>query len=263
MPHTGPVPVATASGGPPPGSGDVVAVRRRLVSDGIGIAVSVIAFALVYGLAARQAGLSLIEGLAMSAIAFAGAAQFAALGLLAQGDSWLGIIALTAILNARHLLYSASLAPWFAGRSRRERAASAYILTDEAFALAMPAFRALGRHDRGMYFIAAGFTFVPWIAATMVGMLFGQLLPQPTTLGLDVVFPAAMAGLAMSLVVDRRAAVAAIVGVVVGVGVALVAGPPVGVVTGGLIGPAVALLVPESAAAIAIASAHDGAEGLP
>ena len=72
----------------------------------------------------------------MSAIAFAGAAQFAALGLLAQGVPWVGIIVLTALLNARHLLYSASLAPWFAGRSRRERAAAAYILTDEAFALA-------------------------------------------------------------------------------------------------------------------------------
>ncbi len=243
---------------------DVGAIRRRLMTDGTGIAVSVIAFAVVYGLAARQAGLSLVEGLAMSAIAFAGAAQFSALGLLAQGVPWVGIIVLTAILNARHLLYAASLAPWFAGRSRTERALSAYILTDEAFALTMPAFRALGRHDRRTYLIAAGLTFVPWVSATLVGMLFGELLPAPTTLGLDVVFPAAMAGLAMALVVDRRAATAAVVGVGVGIGVALAVGPSVGIVTGGLVGPAVALLVPEGRTEIAAAeAAAEAPQGMP
>ena len=246
------------------GAPDTRAIRRRLVGDGIGISVSVVAFAIVYRLAARQSGLSLVEGLAMSAIAFAGAAQFAALGLLAQGVPWVAIIVLTALLNARHLLYSASLAPWFAGRSRRERAASAFILTDEAFALAVPAFRALGRHDRRTYLIAGMFTFVPWVSATMLGMLFGELLPEPRTLGLDVVFPAAMAGLAVALVVDRRAATAAVVGVVVGVVVALAVGPSVGIVAGGLTGPAVALLVRETPAEVAAAeAAHGSSAGLP
>ena len=243
---------------------DAAAVRRRLINDGIGIGVSAAAFALVYGLAARQAGLSPVEGLAMSAIAFAGAAQFAAVGLIAQGVPWLGILVLTALLNARHLLYSASLAPWFSAQSRRERAASAYILTDEAFALTMPAFRALGRHDRRTYLIAGMFTFVPWVSATMLGMLFGQFLPAPTTLGLDVVFPAAMAGLAVALVVDRRAATSAIVGVVVGVSVALLVAPSVGIVAGGLVGPGVALLVRETPDEVAAAeSAHPGTAGLP
>jgi len=259
-----PVPDGQDAGPLPEAGPDAAGVRRRLMSDGVGISVSVIAFALIYGLAARQAGLSLVEGLAMSAIAFAGAAQFSALGLLAQGVPWLGIIVLTGILNARHLLYSASLAPWFAGTSRRERAVSAYILTDEAYALAMPAFRALGRHDSRTYLIAAGFTFVPWVSATMLGMLFGELMPDPTTLGLDVIFPAAMAGLAVVLVVDRRAAVAAVLGVVIGVGVALAVGPSVGIVAGGLAGPALALRVPRSAAdAVAEESASDHAVGLP
>ncbi len=95
-------------------------------------------------------------------------------------------------------------------------------------------------------------------------MLFGQLLPEPTTLGLDVVFPAAMAGLAVALVVDRRAAVAAVVGVVVGVMVALWLGPSVGILAGGLTGPAVALLVRETPAEVAAAeAARTGSAGLP
>ena len=218
----------------------------------------------MYGLAARQTGLSLAEGLAMSAIAFGGSAQFAALGLLAQDVPWLSIIVLTGLLNARHLLYSASLAPWFAGRPRRERIWSAHFLTDEVFALVMPAFRALGRHDTRTYLIAVCLTFVPWVSATALGMLFGELLPAPETMGLDVVFPAAMAGIAVALVVDRRALAALVAGALLGVAVALVVGPSVGVLAGGLLGPAIALLVPETAAEIeAAGSSSTGTTGMP
>jgi 4-azaleucine resistance transporter AzlC len=230
----------------------------------VGIAVSVVAFAIVYGLAARQAGLSIVEGLAMSLIAFAGAAQFAALGLLTQGVPWVGIIVLTALLNARHLLYAASLSPWFASRPRRERAWSAHFLTDELFALVLPAFRALGRHDTRTYLIAMSLTFFPWVGATILGMLFGELLPAPETLGLDVVFPAAMAGLAVALVVDRRAFTAAVAGTIIGVAVALQLGSSVGILAGGLLGPALALLVPETPAEVEAAEASaSGTRGLP
>jgi 4-azaleucine resistance transporter AzlC len=217
--------------------------------DGLGIGLSAAAFGVVYGLAARQAGFSVIEGTAMSLLVFAGAAQFAAVGLVAQGVPWVGIVVLTALLNARHLLYSAALAPWFAKRSRLERAASAHVLTDEAFALALPAFRTLGRHDRSTYALAAAIPAVPWMIATTVGLIGGSLLPDPTVLGIDVVFPAAMAGLAVALITDRRSVVAAVAGALVGVAVALISQPSVGILVGGLVGPAIALAVPAPAAA--------------
>ena len=58
----------------------------------------------MYGLAARGAGFSPIEASAMSILVFGGAAQFAAVGYVASGFSWAGIVVLTAFLNARHLL---------------------------------------------------------------------------------------------------------------------------------------------------------------
>ena len=70
-----------------------------------------IGFGLVFGLAARNAGYSPIEASAMSLLVFAGAAQFAAVGYVAAGLAWLPIIVLTFLLNIRHVLYSASLAP--------------------------------------------------------------------------------------------------------------------------------------------------------
>ncbi|HEX5465748.1 MAG TPA: AzlC family ABC transporter permease [Candidatus Limnocylindrales bacterium] len=202
------------------------------------------AFGIVYGLAARQAGFSAVEALAMSVIVLAGASQFAAVGLVAGGASWPAIVLLTFFLNARHILYSASLAPWFQGRSRSERLASAYCLADETFALSLAHFRRLGRFDRRGYWMAGGFVVVPWIASTGVGFTAGQLIPDPTRLGIDVVFPAAMAGLAVGLISGRREVVAALAGVLLGIGVGLVLGPTVGIVAGGLGGPLVGLAAP-------------------
>ena len=225
------------------GAADPAAVRRRLLVDGAGIAVSAGAFAVVFGLAARQAGFSFVEAMAQSVFVFAGAAQFAAVGLVAHAAPWLGIVVLTAALNSRHALYSAALAPWFAGSSRRQRAAAAYMLTDEAFALALPAFRRLGRLDLATYTIAALAVWLPWVSGSALGYLGGQLLPDPRALGIDVVFPAAMAGLAVALVVDKRSVAAAIIGACVGLAVALAVQPSVGVIVGGLAGPALAMLL--------------------
>src|SRR6478736_2522020 len=205
------------------------ASRRTLLADSGGLAVGAIGFGLVYGLAAREAGFTPIEAVAMSAIAYAGAAQFAAVGYVASGLAWPGIILLTALLNARHLLYSAALAPWLRRAPVSHRALMAHVLTDEAFALAISHFRRIGRGDERGYWIGAFiFTFIPWNLATLAGVILGAQIPDPARLGIDVIFPAAMIGLAVGLITGRRELVAGIVG-------------------GGIVGPLVGLLVPAPA----------------
>jgi 4-azaleucine resistance transporter AzlC len=227
---------------------DIVTARRQLILDGLGIVVSAAGFGFVYGLATRDAGFSPVEALAMSALAFGGAAQFAAVGYVAGGLAWPGVVLLTALLNARHLLYSAALAPWLRERPFVERAVAAHLLTDEAFALAMAHFRRLGRVDMwGYWFAGIGVTFIPWNLATLAGVLVGGSIPEPERFGIDVIFPAAMVGLAVGLISGRREIVAAVTGAAVGVPVALVAGPSIGIIAGGLIGPAIGLLVPAAA----------------
>ena len=224
--------------------------RRRLVTDGLGIMVSAAGFGFVYGLTARtQAGFSPVDVMAMSVFAFAGAAQFAAIGYVVAGVPWIVIGVLTGLLNARHILYSASLAPWFRGRSFGERAVAAHVLTDEAFALSISHFRRLGRFDGfGYWFAAIVVTFIPWFFATLAGVVLGDAIVDPERLGIDVIFPAAMAGLAVGLITGRRELVAAIVGAIVGVGVSLAATPTVGIIAGGFVGPAAGLLVPAASA---------------
>jgi 4-azaleucine resistance transporter AzlC len=241
---------ASSSGrapGPDPtdGKATLEASRRRLVVEAVGIAASALAFGFVYGLAAREAGFSPIEAVAMSVFVFAGAAQFAAVGYVIQGLAWPGVILLTFLLNARHLLYSAALAPWLREVPRPRRAVMAHLLTDEAFALSIGHFDRIRRTDERGYWIAAiGSTFIPWNLATVAGVVLGAQIPDPARFGLDIVFPAAMAGLAVGLVTGRRELVAAIVGAGLGVVVALIVSPAVGIIAGGILGPLAGMAVP-------------------
>ncbi len=216
-----------------------------------GIVASAAGFGVVFGLTARGAGFTLVETAAFSTLVFAGASQFAAAGMVASGFGWPAIVLLTGLVNARHLLYAAALAPWLRERPRRERAAMAYVLTDESFALSLVHFRRLGVADQGGYWLAAvGGVFVPWNLATLVGYLGGQAIPDPAALGLDVVFPAAMAGLGVGLATGRREVVALAAGAAIALAVGLAVDPRVGVVAAGLLGPAVGLAVPRREATI-------------
>ncbi len=181
----------------------------------------------------------------MSVLVFAGASQFAAVGYVLGGFSWLGVVVLTAFINARHLLYGAALAPYLADRPRPLRAAMAHLLTDEAFALSIAHFRRIGRADVPGYWLAAiGSTFIPWNVATLLGVTVGGGIADPTRLGLDVIFPAAMGGLAVGLILGRRELVAALAGAVAAVAVSLAWDPAAGIVAGGLLGPIAGMTVP-------------------
>ncbi|HEX2755455.1 MAG TPA: AzlC family ABC transporter permease [Candidatus Limnocylindrales bacterium] len=224
--------------------------RRRLTLDGLGIIVSATGFGFVFGLTARTTGhFSPIEAMAMSVIAFAGAAQFAAVGYVAAGLSWPAIGLLTFLLNARHILYSAALAPWFRGRSFVERAVAAHLLTDEAFALSIAHFRRVGRFDAiGYWYGAIVTTLIPWNVATFAGVMLGDAIVNPQRLGIDVISPAAMGGLAIGLISGRRELAAAFGGAAIGVAASLVSSPTVGIIAGGLFGPLVGLLIPPAQA---------------
>jgi 4-azaleucine resistance transporter AzlC len=185
----------------------------------------------------------------MSVIVFAGAAQFAAVGYIAAGLAWPAILLLTGLVNARHILYSAALAPWLRSVPFARRAVIAHLLTDEAFALSIAHFTRIGRVDERAYWIAAIVaTFIPWNTASIAGAVLGGQLPETAIAGLTIIFPAAMIGLATGLVTGRRELVAALGGGGIGLIVALLTAPSVGIVAGGILAPLLGLAVPAGAA---------------
>jgi len=218
-------------------SAALTAARKRLLLDSVGVWVSIIIVGTIFGFTARQASLSLIETSGLSAILFAGAAQFAVVGMLAGGASWAVVVVMVWLLNARHMLYAASIAPHTARLPRSVRARIAFLLTDEAFALTSAHIARLGRIDLPGAWYAGLSVFVPWNLATIAGWLAGAALPDPATIGLDVVFPATMAGIALSLVRDAAAARALAFGSITAIAAALLIDPRAAVLIGGLLGP--------------------------
>jgi len=225
---------------------DVARSRRQMLRDGLAIAAYAMPVGLVFGLTALQAHYSFPDVAANSAIAFAGGAQFAAAGLVKDKATWLAIAGVVALVNARHLLYSAALAPYVSGRSRKERAVMAHFLTDETFALALAHYRRIRGFDRRGYWIASMCIFIPWQIGTWIGYIVAGAV-DTHRLGLDVAFPAAMAGLSLGMVSGRRDVAAAAGAVAVAVIVGLAGGASLGLVAGAVLGPIFGLAVPPSA----------------
>ena len=159
-------------------------------------------FGAIYAVTAQAAGLSTAQTLAMSLFVFAGAAQFTAAGLFASGVAPLTIVITTLIINARHMLLSASLAPYVRQAPPAAKALLAAQLTDESYAIGMRAWLA-GRGSFGYQFGSNTSLYTIWQSSTIAGLLLGTLIPNPTAYGLDLVFPLTFIGLLVPLLRDR------------------------------------------------------------
>lgn len=159
-------------------------------------------FGAIYAVSALAAGLTPAQTVAMSLLVFAGASQFTAVGLFAAGSTPLAIVTTTLIINARHLLLSASLAPHLRRAPAWLRALLAFQVTDESYAIGVRAF--LDGSGSVAYQLGANLSmYVVWQCSTVAGVLLGALIPDPAAYGLGLVFPLTFIGLLVPLLRDR------------------------------------------------------------
>jgi predicted branched-subunit amino acid permease len=160
---------------------------------------------------ATQAGLTLAAAQAASTILFAGSAQFIAAQLVAGGASGVVIVLSIAVINLRHALYSASVAPHLAHLSAPWKAVLAYLLTDEAYAVSIGRLQADGPPAQRHYFLlGAGLgMWASWQASTALGLFIGARLPS--TWSLEFTLPLTFIALVVPQVKDRPALAAAVV----------------------------------------------------
>ena len=94
----------------------------------------------------------------------------------------------TAFVNARMILMSASLQPWLKHASGQRQALMLFLLTDANWLLGTR-YRAEGGRDLGIYLGSGLILWVVWVAATLPGFLAGALVPEPRRFGLDLLMP--------------------------------------------------------------------------
>jgi 4-azaleucine resistance transporter AzlC len=163
----------------------------------IGVAV----FGLLYGIMARQVGFTPWEAWSMSLIVHAGSAQFAALGMW-EGANAIAIILTTLVINLRHLLMGASLAPYLHGISPLWKAWLALWMSDESYALTIAEYKR-GKGSQGYFFGANLGIYITWTISGLFGAILGSRVPNPGQYGLDLIFPLGFLGLLTSFLENR------------------------------------------------------------
>jgi 4-azaleucine resistance transporter AzlC len=180
------------------------------VKDTIPLVVGAIPFGIIFGAVAVTNGLSPVGAMAMSGFVFAGSAQFIASGLIAGGASTAVIILTTFVVNLRHALYSASLAPYMKHLPQRWLAPLGFWLTDESFAIVIARYtRADDSPYKHWYFLGSAiFMYVNWNLCTYIGLRAGQAIPDARGLGLDFAMVVTFIGIVVPLVKSRAIMVA-------------------------------------------------------
>ncbi|WP_235609794.1 AzlC family ABC transporter permease [Azospira sp. I13] len=180
-------------------------------------------FGVIYGMVALQSGIPPLAAVLMSSVVFAGSAQFLLAQLIGVGAPLLLMVGAVAVLNLRHALYSASVAPLLGHLSWPWKWLLAYLLTDEAYAAAIP--RLLDpahRAVRHWLLLGSGLAlWSGWQLSTLAGVLLGQGLPAE--LPLDFALPLTFIAIVVPLINSRTRLAAALVA---GAAAVLAAGLP-------------------------------------
>jgi 4-azaleucine resistance transporter AzlC len=210
----------------------------------IPILLGVIPFGMIYGVLARAAGIPPAAAQAMSAIVFAGSAQFVSAQLFGAGAPGLIIVLTASIVNLRHALYSASVQPYVRHLRPVWRWLLAYLLTDEAYAVTITHYSQNSvaeahRSNTHWFFLGAGLAlWSSWQASTALGIFLGAQLPASWSL--DFTLALTFIALLVPNVQDRATLAAALAG---GVAAIVAVGLPfkLGLVAASIIGIAVGI----------------------
>ncbi|MBK9019408.1 MAG: AzlC family ABC transporter permease [Sulfuritalea sp.] len=170
-------------------------------------------FGVIYGVVALQSGIPALAAMAMSTIVFAGSAQFLLAQLVGAGAPFLLAAGAVGLVNLRHALYSASVAPLLARLPRRWKVLLAYLLTDEAYAAAIPHLLADARGPQSsqahwILFGSGVGLWSGWQVSTLAGVLIGARLPAD--MGLDFALPLTFIAIVVPMISTRALFAAAI-----------------------------------------------------
>ncbi|WP_312529196.1 AzlC family ABC transporter permease [Paracoccus sp. (in: a-proteobacteria)] len=163
----------------------------RGIRDAVPVMLGFVPFALVLGAQASQKGLSALEVPLMTGLNFGGGSEFAAVALWTSPPHLLLIAAVTLLINSRHLLMGAALAPYLKDQPLRKVLPALFFMCDEVWALALAeARRDGGRVNLRYYAGVAAALYLTWVISTTLGAVIGPVMGDVTRFGFDMAFPA-------------------------------------------------------------------------
>jgi 4-azaleucine resistance transporter AzlC len=185
--------------------------KMQALAPALPVVMGYLPIGFAYGVLAINAGLSVLETVAMSVIVYAGSAQLMAVSLFEAGINPFSIIATTFIVNLRHLLMSASLAPYMERWQKGQVAAFCYELTDESFGVHSLRF-ARGETEAPRALAINLTCQLAWVGGTLLGALAGGLITDVKPFALDYALPAMFIALLVLQIKSKRHLLVALIG---------------------------------------------------
>lgn len=185
---------------------------RAGVRDTFPLLVGAFPFGIIFGAVAVTSGLTPAAAAAMSAFVFAGSAQFIAAGLVAGGAGLAVIVLTTFVVNLRHMLYSATLAPHLARLPRRWLLPLGFWLTDESFVVAARHYEEHDTQEKHWYLLGSEIAmYLTWQLVTWLGIVAGSAIPDPANWGLDFALVVTFIGMLIPMIKNRPTLAAVLV----------------------------------------------------
>lgn len=158
---------------------------REGIRDGLPLQLGIVPFGVVFGVLGIESGLSVWQTFFMSSLLFAGTSQIIFAQLIAIATPALILLGSVAALNARHLLYSASISSYIRRQPLRWRLLLAYLLTDEAYAVSIVRYQTKPASPYMHYHLLGSgiLLWSVWQISTLIGILAGAAIPPSFALG--------------------------------------------------------------------------------
>ena len=168
----------------------------RGVRAAIPVMLGFVPFGLVLGAQAVQKGFQVFEVPLMTGMNFGGGSEFVALSLWSSPPELLLIVAMTFLVNCRHLLMGAALAPYIQHLPKRTVLPALFFMCDESWAMALADTR-----KRFVESISTAFSlpynfgvsaslYLTWVVSTALGAVVGPLIGNVEAYGFDMAFTA-------------------------------------------------------------------------
>ncbi len=176
------------------------------------LVVGAIPFGIIFGALGVTSGLSPMATVGMSLFVFAGSAQFIAAGLVAGQVGMSIIIFTTFIVNLRHALYSATLAPYVRNLPQKWLLPLGFWLTDESFVVVVTRYTQPddSPYKHWYYLGSAVFMYTNWQLCTLLGVVAGQTIPDLRNWGLDFALIVTFIGMLITLITSRPLLISAV-----------------------------------------------------
>jgi 4-azaleucine resistance transporter AzlC len=177
------------------------------------LVIGAIPFGIIFGALGVASGLSPAATIGMSLFVFAGSSQFIAAGLVAGQVGMVVIVFTTLVVNLRHALYSATLAPYVRHLSQKWLLPLGFWLTDETFVVVVTRYTQPDEspYKHWYYLGSAVFMYTNWQLGTLLGVIAGQAIPDLREWGLDFAMIVTFIGMLIPLITNRPLLLSAVV----------------------------------------------------